>query len=155
MNRKNKCSIFLEKIPRFLTLVFSGYIVCTILLNIIVDNKINKYYKPNSLDTPSYIWFGCSVLLFLLALLSICKCISAKEDNINKKSFYKIIFGIFAIVYLIQVFISNNIYFKTGWDAGTLRNNAENIALFGERGVEFGYFSYYPNNTFTVYLLVL
>lgn len=155
MSRENKCNYIyiLKKIPRFMSLIFLWYIACTLLLNVIVDNRINTYYRPNELELPSGIWFGVSVILFLCVLFLMRWCV--RKKGINNNNFYGIICVIFAILYLLQVFISSNIYFKTGWDAGVLRGNAENIALAGEKGVSPEYFSRYPNNIFTVYLLVL
>lgn len=142
----------IEKIPWFFTAVFSVYMVITLLMNAILNNKINMYYRPNHLNVPSGVWLGCAMVLLALILWIANFC--TRKVYLSEKEFYIFLIINFVIIYLIQLFISKNIYFKTGWDVRVLRRNVENIALNGANGVEFDYFSWYPNNIFAVYTLV-
>lgn len=153
MKNEKKSITLLEKFPRFFTILFSGYMIVTLLLNVIFNNRINSYYRPNYLNIPSGIWLICAmvVLLFVLWMMKFC----AEKIYLSEKQFYKIVVISFVIIYFIQLFISENIYFKTGWDVWVLTSSAENIALNGASGVEVDYFSRYPNNVFSVYTLVL
>lgn len=153
VKKKTSLITVFEKFPRFFTILFSGYMIVTLLLNVIFNNRINSYYRPNYLNIPNGIWLVCAmvVLIFVLWIMKFCD----KKIYLSEKQFYKIVIINFVIIYFIQLFISDNIYFKTGWDVWTLTSNAENIALNGVSGVEADYFSFYPNNVFSVYTLVL
>ena len=142
----------IERIPHFLAVVFAVYMIVTLLMNAILNNKMNRYYRPNYLIIPSEVWLCCAVALLALILWIINFC--TRKICLSEKQFYIFLIINFVVIYLIQLFISRNIYFKTGWDAGVLIDNAENIALNGADGVELDYFSWYPNNIFAVYTLV-
>ena len=42
---------FFAKIPKIITVVFSVYIAGTLLLNVILNNSFNQYFKPNLLES--------------------------------------------------------------------------------------------------------
>lgn len=152
---KNKFVVLIvEKFPQFILCVFSVYIAITIIMNVVLNNRIYTYYKSNNLNLPSGIWLMCSIALLVL-ILFILNIKKMRKIVLFEKQFYRLIIISFIIIYFIQLFISKNIYFKTGWDVAVLRNDAENIAFNGANGVEPNYFNWYPNNVFTVYVLVL
>lgn len=55
-----------------------------------------------------------------------------------------LIYGLCLLLFSAQLYISYNIYFETGWDAGLLTENARN--LMHKHSVDIRYFSNYPNN---------
>lgn len=55
-----------------------------------------------------------------------------------------LIYGLCLLLFSAQLYISYNIYFETGWDAGLLTENARN--LMHKQSVDIRYFSNYPNN---------
>lgn len=55
-----------------------------------------------------------------------------------------LIYGLCLLLFSVQLYISYNIYFETGWDAGLLTENARN--LMHKHSVDIRYFSNYPNN---------
>lgn len=141
-----------EKIPRCFTMCFSIYMIVTLLLNVILNNRIYFHYRSNYLETPNVIWLGCAITILILAVFVTELC--SRKMSLSESQFYLLIVVSFAIIYLIQLFISDNIYFKTGWDVRALREAAEGIALYGADGVANDYFCWYPNNIFAVYTLV-
>lgn len=60
---------FFAKIPKIITVVFSVYIAGTLLLNVILNNSFNQYFKPNLLSISSILPFGAAVLLFAAVTL--------------------------------------------------------------------------------------
>ena len=55
-----------------------------------------------------------------------------------------LIYGLCLLLFSALLYISYNIYFETGWDAGLLTENARN--LMHKQSVDIRYFSNYPNN---------
>ena len=55
-----------------------------------------------------------------------------------------LVYGLCLLLFSAQLYISYNIYFETGWDAGLLTENARN--LMHKQSVDIRYFSNYPNN---------
>ena len=55
-----------------------------------------------------------------------------------------LIYCLCLLLFSAQLYISYNIYFETGWDAGLLTENARN--LMHKQSVDIRYFSNYPNN---------
>ena len=55
-----------------------------------------------------------------------------------------LIYCLCLLLFSAQLYISYNIYFETGWDAGLLTENARN--LMHKHSVDIRYFSNYPNN---------
>lgn len=53
-----------------------------------------------------------------------------------------LIYGLCLLLFSAQLYISYNIYFETGWDAGLLTENARN--LMHKHSVDIRYFSNYP-----------
>lgn len=49
----------LVKIPKIITVVFSVYVAGTLLLNVILNNSFNQYFKPNLLNFKHCaVWHG-------------------------------------------------------------------------------------------------
>lgn len=61
------------------------------------------------------------------------------------------------LLFLWQIYLSYNIYFNTGWDAGLVFSNAQTLAFGESAQLSHAYFSQYPNNLFivSVYALIL
>ena len=144
---------FFAKIPKIITVVFSVYIAGTLLLNVILNNSFNQYFKPNLLSISSILPFGTAVLLFAAVTL-ICS-FAGKRKGASERGFYLILALIFLFVFIIQLFISYNFYFYTGWDAGIVTGTAYNMAARKVFEFPASYYEIYPNNLFITYFLVV
>ena len=76
----------LVKIPKIITVVFSVYVAGTLLLNVILNNSFNQYFKPNLLSISSIVPFGTAVLLFAAVTL-ICS-FAGKRKGVSERGFY-------------------------------------------------------------------
>lgn len=144
---------FFAKIPKIITVVFSVYIAGTLLLNVILNNSFNQYFKPNLLSISSILPFGTAALLFAAVTL-ICS-FAGKRKGASERGFYLILALIFLFVFIIQLFISYNFYFYTGWVAGIVTGTAYNMAARKVFEFPASYYEIYPNNLFITYFLVV
>lgn len=76
----------IERIPHFLAVVFAVYMIVTLLMNAILNNKMNRYYRPNYLIIPSEVWLCCAVALLALILWIINFC--TRKICLSEKQFY-------------------------------------------------------------------
>lgn len=68
-----------------------------------------------------------------------------------------LLLGVYAVLYVIQVFWVSRVYFYTGWDVGTIREHVKWIVDGGtmqDRSID-ALFSIYPNNLLFFYLSCL
>lgn len=143
----------LVKIPNIITVVFSVYVAGTLLLNVILNNSFNQYFKPNLLSISSIVPFGTAVLLFAAVTL-ICS-FAGKRKGVSERGFYLLLALIFSFVFIIQLFFSYNIYFYTGWDVEIVTDTAYNMAARKVFEFPASYYEIYPNNLFITYFLVV
>ena len=143
----------LVKIPNIITVVFSVYVAGTLLLNVILNNSFNQYFKPNLLSISSIVPFGTAVLLFATVTL-ICS-FAGKRKGVSERGFYLLLALIFSFVFIIQLFFSYNIYFYTGWDVEIVTDTAYNMAARKVFEFPASYYEIYPNNLFITYFLVV
>ena len=141
------------KIPKIITVVFSVYIAGTLLLNVILNNSFNQYFKPNLLSISSIVPFGAAVLLFVIVTL-ICS-FAGNRKSVSERGFYIILALIFLLAFILQLFISFNIYFYSGWDVGIVTDTAYNMAARKVFEFPASYYEIYPNNLFITYFLVV
>lgn len=154
-SEKNNRRTFFEKCPDYFRILFCLYIIASLLLNLIIDKNFNYYFPSNFLAGTNLLPFLFSIALFLLAVFVIYLLQKQKGSpkTLPSRQFYVVLAIIFLLVYLLQLFITANIYLMTGWDAGACIEAAEDIALHGADGVPKTYFSQNPNNIFLVYTL--
>lgn len=152
---------FFEKVPGYFRILFCLYIMFALFLMLTVDTSINTKYVPNMLDMPNFILIVPALLLFsLFAALEARmakKRVQARRP-VSERQFYLTVSVIFAAVFLVQLFITSHIYFRSGWDVGVLTVEAEQIAFnpsseFSEFSLY--YFATYPNNLTMLYTLVV
>lgn len=156
--KNSKLIKVLSGFPFAIRALFCFYIAVTLLLLIIVDKSLNLYYIPNDLIISNKILILPS-LLFLIFFIGAIYGIQRIKDGrfvkieLSEKKFYIIISLVFAAVYLLQLFISEHVYIKTGWDVSAIREAAEKIAVGDKDGVPIWYFNTYPNNLLITYTL--
>lgn len=81
------------------------------------------------------------------------KAIQEKRNKSEKYSKHVRILCIFsALLFILQLIISWNIYFKTGWDANMVMTAAEQVASGKTENLNNVYFSRYPNNVMLVWV---
>lgn len=153
---------FFEKIPGYLRTLFCLYIIATLFLMIFIDKRINTGYIPNTLTSTNLILIIPSVLLFFIFAVAVAWS-SKNQKTTAKKSlsdhqFYLLIGICFVAVFLVQLFITDHINFKSGWDVGCLTGAAERLAFSPSEGLDdfsLAYFSTYPNNLTLLYTLAV
>ena len=152
---------FFEKTPDYLRFLFCLYIAASLFLNIFVDKSFNTYYPPNNVPISNLKLF-IPILILFVGVISVVVLFKRKTSYIVKqhildKYFYLIIVFLFLFVFFIQLFISDHIYFRTGWDVSCLIGTAEHLAFNRLENIDdytLHYFSTYPNNLTMLYSLV-
>lgn len=140
-----KISFFLLK---FFEWLFCIYIFSAIiLLTFIYDRKLQlgSWY----LNNVQLLFASIFLIIFNAFLLFIINRIKL-FNNINEKQFYALIVFIFGVIFGIERFISEHIWFYSGWDVGAVIGGAEmlafqNISSFADTSLA-AYFGTYPNN---------
>lgn len=91
------------------------------------------------------------ILAAFIALLSYLVYLFIKKKKIT---FHLSIKLASVLLFLLQVYVCYNIYFRTGWDVNVVISNAEIVASGGVN-VDNDYFSRYPNNLMLVAIFSL
>lgn len=158
-DENTKKGIF-EKIPDYLRTLFYLYIITTLFLMIFIDKRINTGYIPNTLTSTNLILIVPSVFLFLICTVIMVWCgknqKTTAQNILSDHQFYLIIGFCFVAVFLTQLFLTDHINFKSGWDVGCLTGAAERLAFSPSEGLDnfsLAYFSTYPNNLTLLYTL--
>lgn len=138
-----------RRIPAFLKNISCLYLICTILLLVVVDKRI-EYGSKSLFDVSNIVIIIICLLLFGGLLLLYLKYKKQLQFHLSKKH----IMIIFICVFVIQFLIAKAIYFKTGWDVKVIQDAAERLSE-GNMIEDFYYFSRYPNNVALTYLLYL
>lgn len=150
-----------EKIPFFFCALFSVYLGFSFLLNIVIDKSINKYYEPNLVSIPNVYLLIPVIVIFALCVYLTVLCSKEKaivkqnKFHLSDKQFILLIGFIFLCVYIVELFVTYHIYFKTAWDTGMVVENAYDIVFKGADTVNVNYFSRNQNNLLLVYFLAL
>ena len=119
-----KISFFLLK---FFEWLFCIYIFSAIiLLTFIYDRKLQlgSWY----LNNVQLLFASIFLIIFNAFLLFIINRIKL-FNNINEKQFYALIVFIFGVIFGIERFISEHIWFYSGWDVGAVIGGAEMLAF--------------------------
>ena len=123
------------------------------LLLIFVDTNL-KYNYANDTKIDNWICLGILVFIFIMIfIVNRKKKLNDNITNIIEKKGKLIIMLMFILLFIVQLIILNNIYFKTGWDASHLFATAEHYAktdVFKNSMyyLQYPYFDVYPNNIF-------
>lgn len=126
--------------------IFVSYMVTIgfILFVVIFLSDTNYAYKRRFLLNNGLLLLIGSIIIILL-IINFDKARDRKYIKINRFSL---------LLFLVQCYISFNIYFNTEeWDSWTLIWNARMIANGEINGLANEYFSWFPNNQFAVFLL--
>jgi len=147
---------FLERVPGIFRGLFCVYLAGTFLMLVILDKHVS-YYPKNILKISNVV---LTLLLIILLVGGILlwyrsKKAYASSRKITDRNFYLLIGLFFLFVLITELFISSQIHFYTGWDAGYILENAEHIAVHASSSVDAEYFSEYPNNLVLLYILAL
>lgn len=107
----------------------------------------------------SNIFISACILILFASLLMIWSA----SGNVRKKfvtvsvPYKKIVYIAALCLFIGQLYLSYNIYFFPGWDAGTVYKAAKTVAFGDVSQLNNNYFSIYPNNLFltSVYAVIL
>lgn len=110
-----------------------------------IDYLCKKEFILSNITMLLLIIFGVFIFVGLLKITSRYSII--KSLLFNRSSIRWAVFFLF----LIQIYISYNIYFDTMWDSGLIVENARMIAEGKTDILANSYFSMYPNNIFLVW----
>ncbi|MDE7423518.1 MAG: hypothetical protein K2N51_07465 [Lachnospiraceae bacterium] len=139
---------WIEKSILVIGILFFGWIL---MLDLFMGNRINYYCKSRCLVSNS-ILIGIGVLL-LCIFVFLVKRYADKINRILGKG--DRIIGILSVVlFLVELIISYEILFASGWDAGEVCWQAGLVAA-GESKLDNSYFSNYPNNLLITFLYSL
>lgn len=131
------------------------FFVAVIAVLLIADHRFYYMYKnqniiPNLLFFVLFICFSLRTVLYVKVMppLELRNYRTGKTMNVWKTR--NILFRLTAILFVIQLFVTWNIFFKTGWDCEELVGAAQRLAFEKTPIGDLHYFSIYPNNVFLV-----
>lgn len=154
-----------NRIYRFFEILGAGLLALILLVLVVIDNRFNYVYQTFCI-VPNFI----IVAVFVLVVLGIRwftkkrgteigsgkTLLHTQLDAKQQNRLERIQFVILAVIlFVIQLIVAWQIYFKTGWDCGTLVKTAQEIAFRNGDIADSAYFSMYPNNTFLVAVFVV
>lgn len=134
--------------------IFSGIFLCIIGIDTKVEYNYQNKIKPDN--------YKCLIVIIMMLILVTSITILVKRIPRNKmekiRTFVKekskwIIIILFILLFCVQIFILQNIFFETGWDLEHIFkavNNYAETGVFMDKTyfMEYPYFSVYPNNLF-------
>ena len=132
-------------------IIFELLLIYIIFMVIGFGNTLNYTCKK------TFELFNYQLLIIGLILVASIMIVLRKFNDKLEKILSKDTAIIFAtcILIMIQIVISCNVYFQTGWDVEILLKNAQKIASNDISSITTGYFSIYPNNIFLLWLFSL
>lgn len=138
-------SSFLRRAPMLFNAGFGVFLVVTLALLVFVDKRVFYYGSENGAPLPNAVLFVFALLLAGCARAAVC-FFQKRARTLSDRAFYAALGMFFAALFALELFITQRIYFLSGWDFGAVFLNAQNVAFNGAKGVEERYFSMYPNN---------
>lgn len=138
-----------NKIEKILNISYISLMIMIYFI-IMIFQKINYYAKND------FIFSNIFVFVFIFCIVGISIIIRKKYKNktMKIKSYIIASLVIFAILFLLQLVLSYNSYFFTGWDAGVIRMNVEEFIL-NKKILSVDYYTRCPNNFLLTVLLIL
>lgn len=143
--------MFEKIVKNIIKYIFLILFILILFINICFSS-INYFCKKEFLNS------NVIIVSISIGLLCIGYFIKHKTKLFNFKCHSnKFILFLTLILFILEVYIANNIYFKTGWDAGFINNIAQAIAEKNNDVVinSSYYFSHYPNNIIITLLFSL
>lgn len=135
---------------RVITFIFL-VIQISILLDIIIFSDSTVYSTKKSFLLPNSL-----LMIFSIAICFLVYLLTSKHEislEIEKKYLMYWFIGISALLFIVQLVISYNIYFFTGWDAGGIRSSVFET-VNGTYNIWYP-FSIFPNNVNITALMVI
>lgn len=138
-----------KKLYRFIEI--AGAVVFMIVLAVItiLDNRVSYVYQTFC-KVPNVVFVGIIVAgfwgLFVWQKKGTLEKKAGKKHEIHRQE----LVVLSVILFVLQLFVAWNIYFKTGWDCGTLVQTAQDVAYNNKLIGDDLYFSMYPNNVLLV-----
>ena len=134
------------RINKVWSLFLGIYVLIVLVLDFVVDKNV-KYYIQNCSNIKN-VYLLPYIFMTIVVLFALYELLKQKELTLKK---YRICLGIVSLVFLfIQLVISWNIYFYTGWDVDKVVSSA--ILLSQGGMLQDNYFSMYPNNLFLTFI---
>ena len=134
------------RINKVWSLFLGIYVLIVLVLDFVVDKNV-KYYIQNCSNIKN-VYLLPYIFMTIVVLFALYELLKQKELTLKK---YCICLGIVSLVFLfIQLVISWNIYFYTGWDVDKVVSSA--ILLSQGGMLQDNYFSMYPNNLFLTFI---
>lgn len=109
---------------------------------------LEKYNYPNKINH-----LIPNIIIILLSLLVIIFIKKIKIKKISNKKFNILLLVLFIITFTIQMIITTNIYFKTGWDVEVIELYKD--VFFKSNEVKNIYMTIYPNNILILFIYVI
>ena len=134
MINKEKIIHLVNKITFLLLTLMIGMIL---ILNLLFQNK--DYFCRKEFLLPNYVLLPLTLMAYCLVLTILNRFEILNKPNNSWKIINLVSIGLFFVL----VYISMNIYFSTGWDAGNVINGAKAVAN-GE-SIDGTYYSQFPN----------
>lgn len=139
-----------------LAIIYYGCVAAFVLIwldLVLIDTSIPYYCQVNC---P---WSNKKIVLLTIPMVILFGFIihktKLKMKKMSDKKFLLILISSGIILFLIQIYISYNIYFYTEWDCGTLMKAALAIVQTGSPQNFKGVLSLYPNNRTLTAIMVL
>ena len=135
----------MEKSIIIFGILFYGWVL---VLNLFMENTIH-YYRKSQCLVPNCLLVGIGIFLIGVSIFLAKKYPDKINADIYKPDELSKVLSV--VLFLIQIIISYEIAFASGWDAGEVSWQAGLVAA-GESKLDNSYFSHYPNNVLITFL---
>lgn len=142
--------IFDKLIKCIFILIFSWIIICLVFYS-----RVDYHCKKQFLVSNFCICL-CTFILFCFLKFFKRKIPIKDLTKFNNINFDKVVYFLFFVFFLIQLYVFYHIFFETGWDSGWyIIPNAR--AILGSKNINLNYYSWFPNNLMitSFYALIL
>ena len=159
--RKKRIRFKEENLYRLIEYIVSAVIAVILLVLLLLGNRFNYVYK-SFCKVPNYIFVAGIVLMrggyYLIHKKKILFAKKRKKGKFEPSTVVRLklqlerrnLALLSIILFGVQLIVAWQIYFKTGWDCGTLIKTAQAVAYrYADIGSN-AYFSMYPNNVLLV-----
>lgn len=143
-----------NRIYRFFEIITGLFFTGVLLVALVIDNRWFYIYQNFSV-IPNLIFFIIALAIFLRIKTKVRteKSIIIKREPQTAVTVRRIrytLLALTAVLFAVEILVTWNIFFKTGWDCSILVKAAQDYAHYSIPIGDSDYFSMYTNNVFLV-----
>lgn len=141
----------MKKLAKY-TSIFFGIVGLLITgMIIVVGNRMDYAFKNTKITLPNGVLFGIGVVSCVCFLL----VTNRMRKNFDRFSIKRMLVILSCVFFVVEFFISYEIFFKTGWDAGILNDASDYMVLHPGENLYSSYYVEYPNNVLLLFIITV